>query len=286
MKVPKRLEPLLEEGLIDEVLGQLMSGKEATVYVVRCGDEKRCAKVYKDAKQRSFKQAAAYLDGRKTKNSRQARAMEKGTRYGRQMAEEMWQTAEVDALFRLANAGVRVPQPYICTDGVLLMDLVTDEAGNVAPRLNDVDMTEEQAVATHAVLLGEVMRMLCAGMIHGDLSEYNILLAGDGPVIIDLPQAVDAAGNSEAATMLERDVDNLATYFSRFAPQLADMHYGKEIWGLYEAGTLTPESPLTGIVALDDTPVDLEELMQDIEDARLEEEARLRGEHEARHDDH
>jgi len=285
MKVPKRLQPLLEEGLIDEVLGQLMSGKEATVYVVRCGDEKRCAKVYKDAKQRSFKQATAYLDGRKVKNSRQARAMEKGTRYGRQMQEEMWQNAEVDALFRLANAGVRVPQPYICTDGVLLMDLVTDEEGHVAPRLNDVAMTEDEALATHGVLLREVVRMLCAGMVHGDLSEYNILLAGDGPVIIDLPQAVDAAGNSEAASMLERDVDNLAAYFGRFAPQLADLHYGKEIWGLYEAGTLTPESPLTGIVELDTTPVDLEELMQDIEDARLEEEARLRGEHELRNAD-
>jgi RIO kinase 1 len=285
MKVPKRLEPLLEEGLIDEVLGQLMSGKEATVYVVRCGDAKRCAKVYKDAKQRSFKQASSYLDGRKVKNSRQARAMEKGTRYGRQMQEEMWQNAEVDALFRMANAGVRVPQPYICTDGVLLMDLVTDEAGNVAPRLNDVDMSEERALEMHAMLLNQVVRMLLAGMIHGDLSEYNILLASDGPMIIDLPQAVDAAGNSQAAEMLERDVDNLAAYFGRFAPQLMELHYGKEIWALYEAGTLTLESPLTGIVEFDTTPVDLEELMQDIEDARFEEEARMRGEQDLRNGD-
>ena len=285
MKVPKRLEPLLEEGLIDEVLGQLMSGKEATVYVVRCGDAKRCAKVYKDAKQRSFKQASSYLDGRKVKNSRQARAMEKGTRYGRQMQEEMWQNAEVDALFRMANAGVRVPQPYICTDGVLLMDLVTDENGNVAPRLNDVDMSEERALEMHAMLLGQVVRMLLAGMIHGDLSEYNILLAADGPMIIDLPQAVDAAGNSQAEVMLRRDVDNLAAYFSRFAPQLLALNYGKEIWNLYEAGTLTLESPLTGIVPVDDTPVDLDELMQDIEDARFEEEARLRGEHDLRNGD-
>src|SRR4051794_28680489 len=210
MKIPKRLAPLLEEGLIDEVIGQLMSGKEATVYVVRSGDSTRCAKVYKDAKQRSFRQAASYRDGRKVKNSRQARAMEKGTRYGRQMQEASWQNAEVDALFRLAGAGVRVPQPYICTDGVLLMELVVDEAGDVAPRLNDVDMTEARALELHALLLNQVVRMLCAGLIHGDLSEYNILLAADGPVIIDLPQVVDAAGNNEAASMLKRDVDNLA----------------------------------------------------------------------------
>ncbi|MGI4857321.1 MAG: PA4780 family RIO1-like protein kinase, partial [Janthinobacterium lividum] len=218
MKTPKRLIPLVEEGLVDEVISQLMSGKEATVYVVRSGDDIRCAKVYKDAKQRSFRQASSYREGRKVQNSRQARAMEKGSRYGRQMQEELWQNAEVDALFRLANAGVRVPQPYICTDGVLLMELVVDGNGDVAPRLNDVDMTPERALEVHAALLTEVVRMLCAGMIHGDLSEYNILLAADGPVIIDLPQAVDASGNNEAAAMLERDVDNLAAYFGRFAP--------------------------------------------------------------------
>ncbi|HEY9278812.1 MAG TPA: PA4780 family RIO1-like protein kinase [Eoetvoesiella sp.] len=276
MKVPKRLIPLLEEGLIDEVLGQLMSGKEATVYVVRSGDSTRCAKVYKDAKQRSFKQAVAYRDGRKVQNSRQARAMEKGTRYGRQMQEEMWQNAEVDALYRLANAGVRVPQPYICTDGVLLMELVIDESGNVAPRLNDVHLSEARALELHAQLLNEVVRMLCAGVIHGDLSEYNILLASDGPVIIDLPQAVDAAGNSEAAAMLERDVNNLATYFGQFAPQLLKTQYGKEIWKLFEAGQLDPEVALTGRIEVDRRPVDLDGLMQDIEDSRLEEEERVR----------
>lgn len=276
MKVPKRLIPLLEEGLIDEVLGQLMSGKEATVYVVRSGDSTRCAKVYKDAKQRSFKQAASYRDGRKVQNSRQARAMEKGTRYGRQVQEEQWQNAEVDALYRLANAGVSVPQPYICTDGVLLMELVVDEMGDVAPRLNDVDLTEGHALQLHRQLLKEVVRMLCAGVIHGDLSEYNILLAAGGPVIIDLPQAVDAAGNSEAAAMLERDVDNLAAYFGRFAPQLFDAHYGKEIWKLYEAGELTPEVELTGRIEIDTRPVDLDGLLLDIEDSRLEEEERVR----------
>ncbi|MGF6602927.1 RIO kinase 1 [Paraburkholderia sp. GAS448] len=280
MKVPKRLIPLVEEGLIDEVIGQLMSGKEATVYVVRSGDSTRCAKVYKDAKQRSFRQATSYLEGRKVKNSRQARAMEKGTRYGRQMQEELWQNAEVDALFRLDNAGVRVPQPYICTDGVLLMELVVDATGDVAPRLNDVDLTEARALELHALLLNQVVRMLCAGVIHGDLSEYNILLAADGPVIIDLPQAVDAAGNNEAAAMLERDVDNLAAYFGRFAPQLLTASYGKEIWTLFEAGALHVDVELTGRVEEDTQPVDLDAVLQELEETRLDEDARVRRQQE------
>lgn len=276
MKVPKRLEPLVEEGLVDEVLSQLMSGKEATVYVVRCGAETRCAKVYKDAKQRSFKQAVSYTEGRKVKNSRQARAMEKGTRYGRQMQEELWQNAEVDALFKLANAGVRVPQPYICTDGVLLMELVADAEGDVAPRLNDVSLTHALALQYHAFLLNQVVRMLCAGIVHGDLSEFNILLGTQGPVIIDLPQAVDAAGNHEAATMLYRDVRNLATYFGQFAPELLTTEYGREIWKLYESGELTPQTELTGLFEADTTPVDMADLMGEIEASRREEEERLR----------
>ena len=284
MKTPKRLLPLVEEGLIDEVISQLMSGKEATVYVVRSGDSIRCAKVYKDAKQRSFRQAASYREGRKVKNSRQQRAMEKGSRYGREVQEQAWQNAEVDALFQLANAGVRVPQPFICTDGVLLMELVTDADGNVAPRLNDVDMTEARALELHAQLVGEVVRMLCAGMIHGDLSEYNILLAADGPVIIDLPQAVDAAGNLEAPAMLERDVDNLATYFGQFAPGLLKTSYGKEIWALYEAGALHVDARLTGEVEQDTTPIDLEAVLQELEDTRLDEEARQRHEQSLRSD--
>ncbi len=282
MKVPKRLVPLLEEGLIDEVLSQLMSGKEATVYVVRSGDATRCAKVYKDAKQRSFRQAASYRDGRKVQNSRQARAMEKGSRYGRQMQEEVWQNAEVNALFQLANAGVRVPQPYICTDGVLLMELVVDAEGDVAPRLNDVDLTQERALQLHAMLLNQVVRMLCAGVIHGDLSEYNILLAADGPVIIDLPQAVDAAANTEACAMLVRDVNNLAAYFGRFAPELLSASYGKEIWALYEAGELNVDAELTGYVEPDASPVDMDSLLLELEDSRLEEEARVRREQELR----
>lgn len=276
MKVPQRLKPLVEEGLVDEVLSQLMSGKEATVYVVRSGDAIRCAKVYKDAKQRSFKNAVSYTEGRKVKNSRQARAMEKGTRYGRQMQEELWQNAEVDALFRLANAGVRVPQPYICTDGVLLMELVTDEQGDVAPRLNDVELTPERARECHAYLINQVVRMLCAGIIHGDLSEYNILMAADGPVIIDLPQAVDAAGNNEARAMLLRDVQNLAVYFGQFAPDLLATDFGKEIWKIYEAGELTPEYVLTGHFEADTKPVDMDGLMHEIEETRREQEALLR----------
>ena len=276
MKTPKRIEPLVQEGLVDEVVRQLMSGKEATVYVVRCGDEIRCAKVYKEASQRSFKQAAAYQEGRKVKNSRQARAMEKGSRYGRKMQEEVWQNAEVDALYRLAAAGVKVPRPYICFEGVLLMDLVTDADGNAAPRLNDVEMTEATALAYHGALLHQVVLMLCAGIIHGDLSEYNILVDADGPVIIDLPQAVDAAGNTNAGSMLERDVDNLRTYFGQFAPALNSTFYGKEVWALYQAGLLTPETPLTGYFKQDDHKADVGAVLQDIEDARLEAEAQQR----------
>lgn len=285
MKTPKRLIPLQEEGLIDEVLGQLMSGKEATVYIVRSGESRRCAKVYKDAKQRSFRQASSYREGRKVQNSREARAVEKGTRYGRQQQEEAWQNAEVDALFRLANAGVRVPTPYICTDGVLLMELVVDESGDVAPRLGDLEFTEEQALALHAAVLREVVRMLCAGVIHGDLSEYNILLDAEGPVIIDLPQAVDAAGNNEAQAMLRRDVDNLTIFFGRYAPQLMETQFGKEIWAHYEAGELDINISLTGQVEPDETPVDMESLMQELEDTRREEEEKQRRLREARNGD-
>ena len=274
MKTPKRLAAMVEEGLVDEVVGQLMSGKEATVYIVRCGDAIRCAKVYKDAKQRSFRNNASYQEGRKVKNSRQARAMEKGSRYGRQMQEEVWQSAEVDALYRLAAAGVRVPQPHLCFEGVLLMDLVVDGDGDPAPRLNDVQLSEELAIEFHATLINQVVRMLCAGVIHGDLSEYNILVGADGPVIIDLPQAIDAAGNSNAAELLERDVNNLRSYFSAFAPSLKDAQYGKEIWARFESGLLTPELQLTGRIEPDERLADVDAVLLQVEMAIRENEIR------------
>ncbi len=274
MKIPKRLEPLLEDGLIDDVIRQLMSGKEAMVFVVRCGDDVRCAKVYKEANKRAFRQSVDYTENRKVKNSRQARAMAKGTRYGREAQEEAWQNAEVDALYRLAVAGVRVPKPYNFHAGVLLMELVTDADGNAAPRLNDVEFTPEQARSHFQFLLKQVVLMLCAGVIHGDLSEFNILISHEGPVIIDLPQAVDAAGNNHAKAMLERDVRNLTDYFGRYAPELQGSEYGKEIWALYEHGELHPDTPLSGRFVQSTQPVDLDSVMQEIDDARLEEEAR------------
>src|SRR5450830_2101184 len=230
MKPPQRLQPLIEEGLIDTVVRQLMSGKEAMVYVVRCGDETRCAKVYKEADKRSFRQAVDYTENRRVRNSRETRAMAKGTRFGRQVTEAIWQSAEVDALYRLAAAGVRVPVPYNFLEGVLLMELVTDDNGEAAPRLNDLVLSAELSRDYHRIMITQVVRMLCAGIIHGDLSEYNVLVGSEGPVIIDLPQAVDAAGNNSASIMLERDVDNLTTFFSTYAPQLAKTQYGKEIW--------------------------------------------------------
>jgi len=274
MKIPKRLQPLLEDGLIDGVVRQLMSGKEAMVFVVRCGDDTRCAKVYKEADKRAFRQAVDYTENRKTKNSRQARAMAKGTRFGRKATEEAWQNAEVDALYRLAAAGVRVPKPYNFHEGVLLMELVTDEHGEAAPRLNDLEFTADEARACHDRLIREVVRMLCAGVVHGDLSEFNILIGSDGPVIIDLPQAVDAAGNNHAPKILERDVANLRNYFGRYAPELLATHYGKEIWALFEAGALQPDSPLTGRYERVEKAVDLEGVLQEIDDARFEEAAR------------
>ena len=275
MKIPQRLKPLVEDGLIDAVIRQLMSGKEAMIFVVRCGDAIRCAKVYKEANKRSFRQAVAYTEGRKTKNSRRARAMEKGTRYGRKVQEEAWQSAEVDALYRLAAAGVRVPAPYNFHEGVLLMELVTDAHGEPAPRLNDLEFSAEEALTYHALLMQEVVRMLSAGIVHGDLSEYNILLGAAGPVIIDLPQAVDAAGNNHARDMLERDVANLTNYFGRSAPELLVTEYGKEIWALYEQGRLTPDVPLTGRFDRVLPLVDLKSVVREIDDARAAEAARL-----------
>ncbi len=281
MKTPKRLLPLIEDGVIDAVVRQLMSGKEAMVFVVRCGEEVRCAKVYKEADKRSFRQAVDYTENRKTKNSRQARAMAKGTRFGREAQERAWQSAEVDALYRLAAAGVRVPKPFNFHEGVLLMELVTDAHGDAAPRLNDVEFTAEEATRHHLGLVTEVVRMLSAGLIHGDLSEFNILLGADGPVIIDLPQAVDAAGNNHAQKMLERDVGNLRNFFGRFAPEILATDYAGEMWSLYEAGTLTPESILTGRFERVEKEVDLEGVVREIGDAIVDERFRQIGRLEA-----
>ncbi|WP_439113557.1 PA4780 family RIO1-like protein kinase [Hydrogenophaga sp.] len=285
MKAPPRLQALVEEGLIDSVVRQLMSGKEAMVFVVRCGEETRCAKIYKEANNRSFRQAVDYTENRKVKNSRQARAMAKGTKFGREAQEAAWQSAEVDALYRLAAAGVRVPTPYNFFDGVLLMELVTDAHGDAAPRLNDVRFTPEQARQHHATLVAEVVRMLCAGVVHGDLSEFNILLAHGGPsdggsagldfpVIIDLPQAVDAAGNNHAPRMLLRDVANLRDFFGQFAPELRGTQYGPEIWSLYQSGLLSNDTVLTGRYTPRHTDVDLASVMREIDDARDEDAAR------------
>ncbi len=275
MKTPARLASLLEDGLIDEVLRQLMSGKEATVYVVRCGEDVRCAKVYKEANKRSFRQSVDYTEGRRVKNSRQGRAMAKGSKFGRESQEAAWQSAEVDALYQLADAGVSVPVPYNFYEGVLLMELVVDVDGHAAPRLNDISLTAEQARLHHQGLIQEVVRMLCAGIVHGDLSEFNILMSERGPVIIDLPQAVDAAANNNAREMLERDVNNLKDYFGHFAPDLLSSEYAKEMWALYARGDLKPDTLLTGRFHVSHKAVDLKGVMREIEDTKKTEAARL-----------
>lgn len=274
MKIPARLLPLYEDGLIDEVLYQLMSGKEATVYVVRSGEETRCAKVYKEAAQRSFKQAAKYQEGRREKNSRRARAMEKGSKFGRKQMEESWQNAEVDALYRVARAGVRVPRPYGCFDGVLLMELVTDSEGEVAPRLGEVEMSAQQAREDHALMMHYIQLMLCAGLVHGDLSEFNVLVDENGPVIIDLPQAVDAAANNNAREMFDRDVNKITSYYALFAPELLQTRYAKEMWALYQEGELQPETVLTGLFEEDLAAADVDAVLQEIKAALAEEAAR------------
>jgi RIO kinase 1 len=285
MKTPKRIQPLIDDGIVDEVLRPLMSGKEASVYVVRCGEEIRCAKVYKEAAQRSFKQAVLYQEGRKVRNSRRARAMEKGSKFGRKQQEDAWHNAEVDALYRLAKAGVRVPQPYGCFDGVLLMELVTDEEGGVAPRLNDVSMSAEQACEDHAVVMHYVKLMLVAGLVHGDLSEFNVLVDEYGPVIIDLPQAVDAAGNNNAKSMLHRDINNMTEYYGQFAPELLATRYADEMWALYEEGELTEDTDLSGVFEDSGEAADVDSVLLEIKAVMEEEAARRERIREANEED-
>jgi RIO kinase 1 len=280
VKIPKGLQALVDDGKIDAVVRQLKSGKEASVYVVTCGDQVRCAKLYKDAEHRGFHKLAAYQEGRKARGSRDARAMAKRGRHGRRMQETEWTNAEVTALYRLAHAGVRVPTPYGVYDRVLLMELVVDALGNPAPRLNDVDMSAEQAQLWHAFTITQIVRMLCVDMIHGDLSEYNVLLDANGPVIIDLPQVVSAASNNNAFSMFERDVNNMRAAFGRAAPELLETTYAQEIWKLYQAGALTPETALTGRFTEQLADADLGAVLDQIEDARREAEARQRGREE------
>ncbi len=277
MKTPRDLEALIEDGVIDEVLWPLRSGKEAAVYAVRVGTEVRCAKVYKDLAQRSFQARAQYQEGRKTRGSRQARSMGKASRFGRRESETQWKNTEVDALYRLAKAGVCVPTPHGFFNGVLIMALVTDAEGQAAPRLGEVDLSAEEARDFHHRLIGDVVRMLALGLIHGDLSEYNVLVAPDGPVLIDFPQVVNAAGNNAARALLLRDVHNLRDTLGRFAPELNDTHYGEEMWALYETGELRADSVLTGQFVFDTELADVETIMLSIEDARQEAEARELG---------
>jgi RIO kinase 1 len=274
MRTPQRLQPLIDAYLIDAVVGQLKSGKEAEVYVVTSRGEYRCAKVYKEAQNRSFKQASQYTEGRKAKSSRQARAMNKKSRYGREEMESEWQNTEVEALAMLATAGVRVPKIYNFHEGVVLLEMIVDSTGHAAPRLNDVTMSAEDARKHHETLIGEAVKMLCAGYIHGDLSEFNVLLSERGPVIIDLPQAIQSTANN-AFRLFERDINNLAAYFARFAPEIKKTDYAHEIWKLYESGKLKPDTKLTGKFVHSTKRADVRGVLSEI-DAAYEEEMRKR----------
>jgi RIO kinase 1 len=277
MKIPAGLQPLIDDGVISAVMRQLKSGKEASVFVVRCGDEIRCAKVYKDLAQRSFQARSQYQEGRKVRGSRQARAMGKGTKFGKKELETAWKNTEVDALYALSAANVRVPRPFGFFNGVLVMELIADEAGHSAPRLGEVELDAGRAREYFHFLVRQIVRMLCAGTIHGDLSEYNVLVDADGPVIIDLPQAVSAAGNNGARAMLLRDVNRIRTALAYFAPELENLHYGEEMWALFEQGDLLPESELTGRFEFSTVDADVDAVLMSIEDARQEAVIRQQG---------
>jgi len=270
VKTPHSLQALIDDGVIDEVVRPLKSGKEAAVYVVRSGGDVRCAKVYKDMAHRSFQQRVQYQEGRKLRGSRQARAVGKASRFGRKQQEEAWKNAEVDALYALCDAGVRVPTPHSFSHGVLVMEMVCDADGYCAPRLGEVELDADRARSYHRVLLQQVQTMLCLGMIHGDLSAYNVLVGTEGPVLIDFPQVVSAAGNNAARAMLLRDVNNMTAYLGRSAPELLETWYGEEMWALFESGALQPDTVLTGHFEFDQRAVDLDGVRQAINDAREE----------------
>jgi len=274
MKTPGSLETLVDYGIIQEVVRPLMSGKEAQVYVVLAGGEERVAKVYKEAHERTFKHRAAYTEGRRTRNSRDERAMQKRSRHGRKQDEAAWRSAEIDTIYRLHAGGVRVPEPIHFIDGVLVMELVRDAEGGPASRLGDLSFRPEEAAEIHQKLIREVVRMLCAGIVHGDLSEFNVLMGAEGPVVIDFPQSVDAAKNPSARKLLLRDVENLNRFLARFAPRQAIRPFGEEMWALYEKNRLDPESPLTGGYVAPSGPTRMNDLMALIEDASQDERMR------------
>ncbi|QDG49326.1 serine protein kinase RIO [Persicimonas caeni] len=245
MRMPPRLVPLIEYGVIESVVRPLLSGKEAQVYLVESGGELRAAKVYKDMQKRSFRNRSEYTESRKVRNSRDRRAMGKRSRYGREQEEAAWNSAEADMIKKLYAAGVRVPKPHTFVDGVLVMECVEGPDGGVAPRIADCALDKERGVALCDQILREVVKMLCADVVHADLSVFNVLLEEDGPVIIDFPQSIAAARNNHARKILLRDVANI-TDALRFGRPPHELRYGYEMWDLYERGELKPDSELTG----------------------------------------
>ena len=274
MRIPNNLISLADQGIIEEVVRPLMSGKEAEVFLVRSGGKLRVAKVYKEAQNRSFKNRAEYTEGRKVRNTRDQRAINKRSRHGRDQDEAAWRSTEVDMIYRLRDAGVRVPTPHHFIDGVLIMELITDAQGDPAPRLAEVSLSAEEAVKVFDRLLAEAIRMLCAGVVHGDLSDFNVLMGADGPVVIDLPQAVDASSNQNAKKLLLRDVDNLQRFLSRFVPNRQPLPYAQEMWDLYARSELTPETRLSGRFRTASKRVDTASLLELIGEADHDERRR------------
>lgn len=268
MLIPDPLRDLLEQGTVRQVLRQLKSGKEASVYVVEAEGGLCAAKVYKRLEARNFRRRDDYVEGRRSADSREQRAMDRGSRFGRRKREESWQNAECDAMRRLFAGGVRIPRPYANHDGVLLMDLVRDASGAPAPQIAAGRYDRVRALALHRAVMHQVAAMLRCGLVHADLSEFNILAAADGPVIIDLPQAVDAAANPQAKRLLLRDVANITRFFGRFAPDLRRTAYGDEMWLLHQNGDLRPETVLTGRFQAAREAVDARLVLQAIEDAK------------------
>ncbi len=274
MRIPASLSTLFDCGAIDDVVRPLMSGKEAQVYLVVSGGNPAVAKVYKDAHNRTFKHRAVYTEGRKVRNSRDQRAIDNRSKHGRHQDEAAWRSTEVDMIRRLHAAGVRVPVPSHFIDGVLVMELIVDGEGNPAPRLGDVGFEPEMAIAIHERLIREVIKMLCAGVVHGDLSEFNVLLGADGPVVIDFPQSIDSAHNSNARRLLLRDVDNLHRFLTRSMPTTRRIPYAEEMWHLYEQNLLTPETRLSGTYRAPKTRNDMKTVFALIDDANRDERRR------------